>query len=209
MLRNKRGRPSVAPLPVLAAAFIVLVLSADRAEASCSDLLFLDTFETGGTSRWANSPDPALATGTWTFNLDFTGSSRAFALELIERPNGSVTGYLLGGTSEHVLVRGSVSGSTVTLDLELANPAATRTITISGTLGRGTIAATASGDVTTQAVTLQRTDCELFEQQLAAAVDTGRSPIAVSVRTRLAAPYAACSTASSSLPLMPASRAAR
>jgi len=88
MLRNERGRTSVRLLPVLVAAFIALVLPAGRAVASCSDLIFLDTFETGGTNRWANSPDPALATGTWTFNLDFTGSSRAFALELIERPNG-------------------------------------------------------------------------------------------------------------------------
>ena len=160
-------------LPVLAAAFIAFVLPAGRAVASCSDLIFLDSFETGGTSRWANSLDPALATGTWTFNLDFTGSSRAFALELIQRPNGTVTGYLLGGTRKRVLVRGSVSGSTVTLELEFANPAATRTITISGTLGREAITATASGDLTPQAVTLQRTDCELFEQQLAAAVDTG------------------------------------
>jgi len=173
MLRNKRNRTSVALLPVLAAAFIALVLPAGHAVASCSDLIFLDTFESGGTSRWINSPDPALATGTWTFNLDFTGSSRAFALELIQRPNGSVTGYLLGGTHQRVLVRGSVSGSNVTLELELANPAATRTITISGTLGREAIAATASGDITTQAVTLERTGCELFEQQLAAAVDAG------------------------------------
>ena len=38
-------------------------------------------------------------------------------------------------------------------------------------------------------------------------VDAGISALAV--RTRLAAPYAACKIASSSLPLIPASRAAR
>ena len=54
MLRNKRSRTSVALLPVLAAAFIALVLPANRVVASCSDLIFLDTFETGDTSLWTN-----------------------------------------------------------------------------------------------------------------------------------------------------------
>jgi len=168
-----RDVDSILRLSTLAMMLIALFLPAVPAFAGCSDLIFLDTFETGDTSRWGNSPDPVLATGTWTFNLDFTGSSRAFALELMQRPNGAVMGYLLGGTRERVLVRGSVSGSAINLVLELAHPAATRTITLSGTLGRETITATASGDLTPQAVTLNRTGCELFEQQLAAAVDTG------------------------------------
>ena len=82
-------------------------------------------------------------------------------------------GYLLGGTRDRVLVTGSVSGSTLTLVLELAHPTATRTITITGALGRDTIVGAASGDLTPQPVTLERTGCELFEQHLAAAVDTG------------------------------------
>jgi len=172
MRNTDRDQESIFQISALVLGF-VLLLPSGPATASCSDLIFLDTFETGDTSRWGNSPDPALATGTWSFTLDFTGSSRAFALELIQRSDGSVTGYLLGGTRERVLVAGSVSGTTVTLELELAYPAATRMITISGTLGRETIIATASGDLTPQAVTLNRTGCELFEQQLVAAVDTG------------------------------------
>ncbi len=161
------------PLLVAATVVVLLFVPTGRAAASCADLLFRDAFETGDTSRWANSPDPARATGTWTFNLDFTGTTRAFAVELMERSGGSVTGYLLGGTRERVLVAGSVSGSTLTLVLELAHPTATRTITITGALGRDTIVGAASGDLTPQPVTLERTDCELFEQHLAAAVDTG------------------------------------
>ena len=154
-------------------AVVSFLLPPAHAAASCADLLFLDSFETGDTSRWANSPDPARATGTWTFNLDFAGSSRAFALELMQRSNGAVMGYLLGGTRERVLVSGSAGDSNVILTLEFKNPAATRMITITGAVGRETITGTASGDLTTQPVTLHRTDCELFEQHLAAAVDTG------------------------------------
>jgi hypothetical protein len=160
-------------LSTLFVTLVVVLFPAGPAAAACSDLLFRDTFETGDTSRWGNSPDPARVTGTWTFDLDFTGTSRAFALELIQRSNGSVVGYLLGGTHDRVLVAGSVSGSTVTFDLELNHPTATRTITISGTLDRETITGTASGDTTPQPVTLNRTDCELYEQHLGAAVDTG------------------------------------
>jgi len=171
------GRSTGYPrLGILVVAAVVAVLSARSADASCSDLIFRDGFELGGTNRWANSTDPPLATGTWTFSLDFSGTTRPFALELIQRSSGAVTGYLLGGTRDRVLVAGSVSGSTVALDFEFKNPAATRSLTIAGPLGRDVINGTATGDLGTQAVTLRRTDCELFEQYLAAAVDTGGGP---------------------------------
>lgn len=141
--------------------------------ASCSGLIFVDAFETGDTSRWGNSPDPARATGTWTFDLDFAGTVRPFALELLERPDGSVVGYLLGGTYFRTLIGGQVAGGTLTLDLELVHPTATRVITLTGAVDRKTIAGSASGDLAPQPVTLERTDCELFEQQLAAATDAG------------------------------------
>lgn len=157
-------------------AAVVAVLRVGSVAASCSDLIFRDGFELGGTNRWANSTDPPLATGTWTFSLDFSGTTRAFALELIQRSSGAVTGYLLGGTRDRVLVAGSVSGSTVSLNFEFKNPSATRSITIAGPLGRDLINGMATGDLGTQAVTLRRTDCELFEQHLAAAVDNGGGP---------------------------------
>jgi hypothetical protein len=143
------------------------------AASSCAGLVFVDGFETADTSRWGNSPDPARATGTWTFDLDFSGTTRGFAVELVERPDGSVVGVLLGGTHAWQLVSGSAAGGSVTLTLELANPAATRTITITGALARTTIVGSASGGIATQPVTLTRTDCELFEQRLAAAVTSG------------------------------------
>lgn len=144
------------------------------AHAICADRIFVDAFETGDTSRWSNSPDPARATGTWTFSLDFDGSVRPFALELLERSNGAVVGYLLGGTVSRTLVSGSVTGGALSLVLELANPSTVRTITLAGTLDRTTISGSATGDIATQPVTLGRAWCELLEQQLGAAVLGGQ-----------------------------------
>ena len=154
-------------------ALIALLLAADPAQAACTSVVFRDGFETGDSSRWANSPAPALATGTWLFSLDFTGSTRRFALELIERPAGQLVGYLLGGTRHRTFVTGSASGSTVSFELELTDPSQTRTIAFNGSLAGHVITGTVSGDITSQSVTLERTFCELSEQEFAAAQDTG------------------------------------
>jgi len=155
------------------AALIALLLPADVAHAACTDVVFRDGFETGDTSRWANSPAPKLATGTWLFSLDFTGSTRRFAVELVERPAGQLAGYLLDGTRHRTFVTGAVSGSSVSFELELNRPTDTRTINFSGSLAGNTITGTASGDILGQSVTLQRTFCGLVEQEFAAAQDTG------------------------------------
>jgi hypothetical protein len=161
---------------ILVSALLAGSLKPGRVAASCADLIFRDGFELGDTARWSNSPDPARATGTWTFSLDFSGTTRTFALELIQRPNGAIVGYLLGGTSSRVLVGGSLSGATLTLELELSNPDTTKSVSISGVLGRNLINAVATGDLGTQPVTLERTDCELYEQLFAAALDVGGEP---------------------------------
>ena len=160
--------------PIVATASLVaLLLAAHQAGADCTDTSFRDGFESGDTSRWANSPDEALATGTWLFSLDFTGSTRRFALELVERPGGQLVGYLLGGTRYRTLVTGSISGSSVSLELELLHPNDTRTITFDGSLAGNTVSGTAAGGIANQPVTLERTFCELREQEFAAAQDTG------------------------------------
>ncbi len=154
-------------------ALTALLLAAGPARSACTDVVFRDGFETADTSRWANSPDPAPTTGTWIFSLDFTGSRRSFALELVERPGGQIVGYLLGGTRHRTFVTGSLSGSTLAFELELIHPTETRSINFTGAVAGNTITGTASGDITNQPVTLQRTFCELFEQEFAAAQDTG------------------------------------
>jgi hypothetical protein len=161
---------------ILGVAMVASVLGAGQLAASCSDVIFRDGFEFGDTSRWANSPDPARATGTWIFTLDFGATTRDFVLDLLQRPNGVIVGYLLGGTSSRVLVTGLVTGATVSLELELKNPEAVRSIMMVGPLGRDRIEAVASGDLGSQPVTLNRVDCDLFEQILAAAVDVAGEP---------------------------------
>lgn len=154
-------------------ATVLLLLCAERATPACTDILLVDGFESGDTSLWSNSADPARADGTWVFSLDFAGSVRSFALELIERPGGAVTGYLLGGTSRRAFVTGMVTGSTLSFDLELVHSAATRIVQFSGTLGRQSVPGTATGDIASQPVILERTFCELVEQELAAAAVGG------------------------------------
>ena len=155
----------------LAIAFLLLTPCA--AFAICDSAVFHDGFESGDTQRWSNSPDPPRADGTWTFTLNFAGSERRFALELVQRDGGDLVGYLLGGTRFRTLVRGALAGSTLELELELANPAATRTILFTGTLGRETVSGAVSGDIAPQPVALVRAACELVEQQLVAAEFTG------------------------------------
>ena len=162
------GRRSLSP-QALAAVLVIVLLSVEVARAECIDTLFRDGFESGDTSRWANSPDTALATGTWRFSLDFDGSSRHFALELVERQGGQLLGYLLGGTRHGTLVTGSTSGSSVSIELELKHPMGSRSIPITGSVAGNTITGTASGDIAAQPVILRRTFCELVEQELAAA----------------------------------------
>lgn len=154
---------------------ISLLLATDPVRSACTDVVFRDGFESGDTNRWANSPDGVLVTGTWLFDLDFTGSNRSFALELIARPGGQIVGYLLGGTRHRTFVTGSVSGSNVSFELELIDPSQTRTIAFNGTLAGNTITGTAAGGITSQPVILERTFCELSEQGFAAAQDTGGS----------------------------------
>ncbi|MCU0305844.1 MAG: hypothetical protein MUC56_17465 [Thermoanaerobaculales bacterium] len=173
-LTRHLGRMTLSSAVIAAA---MPVLDAPQAgAASCADLIFADGFHSGDTSRWAGSPDPARTSGTWTFELDFDGTTRALALELYERPSGAIAGYLLGGTAKRVVVAGSATGGVVSLELELASPGGTRTITIAGALGDETITGTATGDIAPQPVTLERTSCELFELQVAAAVDLGGGP---------------------------------
>ncbi len=158
-------------IPILVLA--TLFAGARAAAIPCASVIFSDGFESADTSRWDNSPIPATASGTWRFALDFAGTQRPFVLELAERPGGEITGYLLGGTSRRVLVGGARSGGTVELELELVHPGATRQIAFAGTLERQAIAGAVTGDIAPQVVTLVRSTCELFEQQLAAAALTG------------------------------------
>lgn len=168
-----RGAPSPraarAQLLRLCMAVLGPLVVAHPAFPACADAIFRDAFETGDTSRWANSPTPPRAGGTWLFALDFDGTTRPFVLELVERADGSLFGYLLGGTRYRTMVSGAVAGGAVALDLELVHPQATRAIHLAGTLGRATMSLVASGDVAGQPVAAERLACDVVELQLVAA----------------------------------------
>ncbi|MGE0641556.1 MAG: hypothetical protein AB7P46_14915, partial [Thermoanaerobaculia bacterium] len=129
--------------------------------AVCDSTIFHDSFESGDTSAWANSPAPARADGTWRFVVDFAGSARAFSLELVQRPDGRLLGYLLGATRFRSMVEGTVAGPAIQFQLELRNPGTTRSVIFAGTFDRTSMNLTASGDVAAQPVVAQRLRCEL------------------------------------------------
>jgi hypothetical protein len=137
--------------------------------AICDGTVFRDGFETGDTSAWSGSPAAVRADGTWRFAVDFAGTPRAFVIELVERGDGRLFGYLLGGTRYRSFVGGARSGASIAFEIELANTAATRAISFAGTLDRSSMALSATGGVPTQAVAAERLPCELRELQLAAA----------------------------------------
>ena len=70
-------------------AALFLALAAAPAWAICDGTIFRDGFEGGDTSAWSNSPAAPRADGAWRLEIDFAGSPRAFALELVERADGS------------------------------------------------------------------------------------------------------------------------
>ncbi len=144
--------------------------SAAKATTTCTEVVFRDGFEIESASHRGGS---LQATGTWLFSLDFTGSMRNFALELVERPSGKIAGYLLGGTSFRTFVDGSISGSAVAFSIELIHPTLTRAVSVTGSISENTVDGIATGDITTQPVTLHRTLCELTEQEFVAAQDSG------------------------------------
>jgi len=61
----------------------------------------------------------ADVTGTWLATLPARGGSRTLILQLHQRADGKVLGYIPGGTAHSVVTGGSVSGSGIRLEMEL------------------------------------------------------------------------------------------
>ncbi|MBZ0089823.1 MAG: hypothetical protein K8H90_05530, partial [Thermoanaerobaculia bacterium] len=95
---------------VLTGVLLVMGLAPPLA-AICDGTIFGDGFEGGDTSAWDNSPSSARPDGSWRFVVDFTGTPRAFVVELVARPDGRLVGYLLGGTRSRTFVGGAATGS--------------------------------------------------------------------------------------------------
>ena len=73
-----------------------------------------------------------VVTGTWLANVPVNGKSRRLTLQLHQRADGSVTGYVVGGGISWSVASGHIAADHLTLGLRLHDSAVDRTFTISG-----------------------------------------------------------------------------
>ncbi len=136
--------------------------------------LFLDSFESGDLCAWeATCLPPADVEGTWIGALVFPGEvARPLAVQLHQRADGELLGYLLGTSESWVMRSGAYTGGVLDLELALGRPSGDRIVTLSGPVegGRATLALT--GDLPNQTVELVRWSEELVERRFVVADST-------------------------------------
>jgi hypothetical protein len=119
------------------------------------------------------APDHS-ATGVWSGTIDLGGVARPFAVALHQREDGSLLGYVLGGTSRRTITGGVQSGSSVTFALELADPADTRTFTVAATVTANALDGMADDGGSAVPIHWSRVHKELLERRfLFAALPAG------------------------------------
>jgi hypothetical protein len=74
------------------------------------------------------------ATRTWSGELALGGLAQTVTVQLHRRDDGSILGYVVGGTSGRTVTEGNQANDTLTFELEIADPLLTRTVSISGTV---------------------------------------------------------------------------
>src|SRR5712692_2248274 len=99
----------------------------------------------------------ADVTGTWRATVSESGSSRTVMLQLHQRADGKVLGYIPGGTAHSVVTGGSVSGRSIHLELELKDPQATRISALDGSVTRNAIHGTVDDASGPRSILLRRT----------------------------------------------------
>lgn len=113
-----------------------------------------------------DSVPPGLdVTGTWKGELPIGSTSRGFTFQLHRRSDGNVMGYVVGGTAYRTVIAGSMSGTALTLEVELKDPKLTRTLTIEGTITGNNFVGTADDGSETQAISWQRVRQVLHERR--------------------------------------------
>ena len=129
--------------------------------------IFEDGFETGNTCAWSpgTCPTPSDLSGSWLGEFDFDGTPRWIALQLEQRGDGRLFGYILGGTGDRSILSGSYAPPQLDLHLEFESPAGVSQILLTGTVAHGLATLTASGDISTQLVELTKTGQELTERR--------------------------------------------
>lgn len=102
-------------------------------------------------------PTEPSFTGTWTGQLPIGPTdTRAFSVQLHERADQSLMGYLLGGTSYRTIPGGVRFGDNIILVFELKDSGLTRTIMLNGSVAGDTITGTASEGAVSIGVTWTR-----------------------------------------------------
>ena len=103
---------------LVTAACALLALAAGVSGATEIPLIFADGFASGDTCAWGGvCADPAVVDGVWVGTLDFAGSVRPITIQLAQRADGRVIGYLLGGTSQRIVLDGEYTGGSLSLHL--------------------------------------------------------------------------------------------
>ena len=107
----------------------------------------------------------ADVTGTWLATLPGSGSSRVLTLQLHQRADGKVLGYIPGGTAQRVVTGGSVSGDSIHLDMEFKDPRVTEIFTLDGSVRRNLIHGTADDGSGPRPIVLHRAAGVLHERR--------------------------------------------
>lgn len=106
-------------------------------------------------------------TGTWTGQLPIgPAHTRTFTVQLHERNDLSLMGYMPGGTSYSTIPGGVRFGDNIILVFELKDAGLTRTILLSGSVAGDTLTGTASDDAVSISVTWTRSPGPYDERRL-------------------------------------------
>jgi hypothetical protein len=126
---------------------------------------------------------PPSASGTWTGTLNLGGGDRPILVQIEERENQRLLGYVLGGTESRTVVDGARRGRKVTLSIELRDPLGAKELAIAGRLRGDAIEGWADDGAGAQPVTLRRTAVVLHERRFIFAEPsaTGGEPSQVQV----------------------------
>ena len=137
--------------------------------------IFLDGFESGDMCAWQGScPAPADVEGTWIGVLAFPGGvSRTVAVQLNQRVEGDLLGYLLGSSESWVVRAGAYTGGNLELEIVLGSPAGDRIVALAGPVSGEQATLVLTGDLANQTVELVRWSEELVESRFLFADSTG------------------------------------
>ncbi|HEV8582112.1 MAG TPA: hypothetical protein VGX68_23835 [Thermoanaerobaculia bacterium] len=113
----------------------------------------------------AAQPD---ATGTWTGTLPLDGADRPVVVQLHQRADGSLLGYVLGGGAL-VVAEGSAAGGRVRLRMEREDPAGTLVLQIDALQRGARLRGSADDGSGARAISWRRTPGDVCERRLAVA----------------------------------------